>query len=69
MCAISFLKAMSFGLSNAPFTFQPTMKSIFAPYHRQFVVVFFDNILVYSHTFVDHLFSFGATVIRMNIFF
>lgn len=45
---------MSFGLTNAPATFMELMNGVFWPYSDSFVIVFINNILVYSKTEEDH---------------
>ena len=43
-----------FGLTNAPTTFMNLMNRVFEPYSDDFVVVFIDDILVYSRMEEDH---------------
>ncbi|XP_074376979.1 uncharacterized protein LOC141718495 [Apium graveolens] len=45
---------MSFGLTNAPAAFMDLMNRIFKEYLDKFVIVFIDDILIYSKTEEDH---------------
>lgn len=54
-------KVMSFGLCNTPSSFQATMDMIFQLYLRHFIIIFFDDILIYSGSPEDHLHHLATT--------
>ena len=47
-------RVLSFGLTNAPAVFMDLMNLVFKPFLDMFVIVFIDNILVYSRSEEEH---------------
>lgn len=48
-------KRMPFGLMNAPISFQTVMTHILKGINFKFCLVYVDDILVFSHSFEDHI--------------
>ena len=46
---------MLFGLKNTPLTFQKLMNEVLMEYLDKFVIVYIDDLLIYSKTFEEHI--------------
>ena len=53
-CLLEFM-VMSFGLCNAPATFSRLMNHVLEPYLNKFVLVYLDDICIYSSSLDEHL--------------
>ena len=47
-------EVMCFGLTNSPSTLQKVMNEVFKVYLRKFVLIYLDDILVFSETPEEH---------------
>ena len=57
---------MPFGLTNAPATFQTAMNALFYDYLDDFVLVYLDDILIYSPTFESHQHHVDKVIQRLH---
>ena len=57
---------MSFGLTNAPTNFMYLMNSMFMPELDKFMVVFIDDILIYSENEKDHVEHLRVVLTRLR---
>jgi hypothetical protein len=64
-------RVMSFGISNAPSTFQQVMNKVFQPLLGKGVLVYMDDILIYSKTKAEHavLLDQVLKILRENEFY
>jgi hypothetical protein len=58
---------MPFGLTNAPATFQSCMNHIFRGQLRKYLLVFFDDMLIYNKTWDEHLAHLGKVLDIMKV--
>ena len=58
---------MPFGLTNAPSTFQAVMNDVFREYLDDFVMVYIDDILIFSRTEEDHFRQIGRASCRERV--
>ncbi len=55
-----------FGMRNAPASFQNAMHSLFREWHDKFLVLFIDDLLIYSNTLEEHREHVRAVLLRLR---
>ena len=57
---------MPFGLTNAPAAFMRLMHTVLKPYLDEFVVVYLDDVLIYSKTEAEHIAHVNAVLSTLS---
>src|SRR5215204_4798054 len=57
---------ISFGLMNAPLTFQQLVDKIFISSEKNFILVYIDDIIIFSRTWTEHLDHIQQTFTRLQ---
>jgi hypothetical protein len=57
---------MSFGLTNAPSTFMRLMNEVLREFIGKFVIVYLDDIMIYSKTVAEHLNHLSTVMQRLQ---
>ena len=60
-------RVMPFGLKNAPSTFENLMRHILAEQWGKFAIAYLDDIIIYSHTWEEHLLHLSLVLERLEI--
>ena len=59
-------RVMGFGLTNAPATFMSVMNDVLRPFLRKSVIIFLDDILVFSRSWREHLHQLDAVLLSLE---
>ena len=59
-------ECMPFGLTNAPATFQQLMQSCLGNLHLCYCIMYLDDVIVFSKTPEEHVFSLRAVLKNSN---
>ena len=61
-----FFLVIPFGLMNAPLTFQRLVDQVFTPSEKNFILVYIDDIIIFSRTWSEHLEHIKQTFTRLK---